>query len=239
MIYFLRREDVAIFLWPLPVGSFHGIGPKTAARLEALGIRTIGDLARADPLALSPFGRHGQRMLRLAQGDDDSLLPEESGPVSLSHEETFAHDIASPQELHPYLVAICDRVAERLRRSGHVAGGVALRLRSRSFRDFSRQAALPAPSARAEDLRHAAADLLARMPRTAFPCRLLGVTAQKLEERQAAPPELFPDDDAARRDQLWQAVSEVRRRFGSDAVRPLGAEGSARQRGPSGRKGQS
>ena len=222
-VLLLRREDVGDLLGPLPVDAFHGIGPKTAAKLRGMGIRTIADIAQADPVLLRPFGVHGERMRRLAQGDDDGALPTDGEPVSLSHEETFAHDVLTPQDLHPLLVRVCDRVAERLRREGFVAQGVGLRLRSAAFRDYSRQATLPAPSARGEDLRHAAELLLARMPRAAFPCRLLGVAAHGLERAQDAPPELFPDEATERRDRLWQAVTAVRRRYGSDAVRPLGA----------------
>ena len=233
-VLLLLRQDVREVLWPLSVDAFHGVGPKTAAKLRDLGIRTIADIAQADPKVLAGFGVQGGRMRRLALGDDHGSLPESGEPVSLSHEETFARDIPGPAELQPFLVAICDRVAERLRREGYVAGGLGLRLRNAAFRDFSRQGRLPAPSARAEDLRKEAEALLARMPGGAFPCRLVGVAAHALESVQAAPPELFPDDDAQRRDQLWQAVTAVRRRFGPDAVRPLGAEVSLPRRKPPG-----
>ncbi len=222
-ILLLGPRDVEEIVWPLPVDAFHGIGPKTAARLRGIGIRTIGQIAQADPRLLEGFGVYGERMRRLARGEDRGALAEESPQVSISHEETFARDIANPVDLHPALVAICDRVAERLRREGFVARGLGLRLRNAAFRDFSRQGPLPAPSARAEDLRREAEALLARMPAGAFPCRLLGVAAHALEAADAAPPELFPDDDAERRDKLWTAVTAVRRRYGPDALRPLGA----------------
>ncbi len=231
-VLLLLARDIPEFVWPLGVEAFHGIGPKTAAKLRQLGIRTIGDIAHADPAAFSGFGAYGRRMRDLALGTDREGLPEDGPPVSISSEETFARDILAPEALHPHLVAICDRVAERLRGEGYVAGGLGLRLRNSDFRDYSRQGRLPAPSARAEDLRSEAQALLRRMPATAFPCRLLGIAAHRLVRVDARPPELFPDDAAQRRDQLWQAVTEVRRRFGADAVRPLGGQ-SARPRKPS------
>lgn len=232
-ILLLRPQDLADVLWPLPVDAFHGIGPKTAAKLRSLGIGTIGQIAHADSKLLAGFGVHGERMRRLARGEDRGSLPEETRQVSISHEETFAQDISGPVALHPVLVALCDRVAERLRREGYVAGALGLRLRNAAFRDFSRQGPLPAPSARAEDLRRAAELLLDRMPAAAFPCRLLGVTAQALADAQALAPELFPDDSAERRQKLWDAVTSVRRRFGADAVRPLGAQPARPAKGPS------
>ncbi len=231
-ILLLRPEDVPDIVWPLAVEAFHGIGPKTAAKLRGLGIGTIGDIARAEPKVLEAFGVHGRRMRQLAMGEDRGGLPEETGPVSISHEETFAQDIQDRRQLHPILVAICDRVGERLRREGYVAKGLGLRLRNREFRDFSRQGPLRAPSARAEDLRQEAEALLARMPAAAFPCRLLGVTAHSLERAAAAAPELFPDGDAERRDRLWHAVTAVRQRFGPDAVKPLGAQPARPPRRP-------
>jgi len=217
-------------LAPLAVEAFHGIGPKTAEKLRALGIATIGDLARADPALLRPFGVHGPRMQRLARGEDRGRLPESAAAVSLSHEETFAHDVRGTAELRPILVHVCDRVADRLRREGLLAGGASLRLRNAAFRDFTRQEPLPAPSARPEDLLAAVDSLLRRMPGTAFPCRLAGVAATHLQPRGGAP-ELFPDPAAERRDRLWQTVTDLRRRYGPDALRPLGSG-----RGPSPRR---
>ena len=69
----LREADIPARIWPLPARKINGIGPKASARLEALGIRTIGELAKADPaLLIEHFGKsYGAWMHEAAHGRDE------------------------------------------------------------------------------------------------------------------------------------------------------------------------
>jgi DNA polymerase-4 len=82
-------------IWPLPAKRINGIGPKAAARLEGLGIATIGQLAAADPAWLQDhFGsRYGQWLHDAAHGHDERPVVTESEPKSLSRETTFERDL--------------------------------------------------------------------------------------------------------------------------------------------------
>ena len=87
----LRMEDVPTRIWPLPARKINGIGPKAGAKLEALGIRTIGELAQADPaLLIAQFGKgYGPWMHEAAHGRDDHAIVTHSEPKSISRETTF------------------------------------------------------------------------------------------------------------------------------------------------------
>jgi DNA polymerase IV (DinB-like DNA polymerase) len=89
----VRPHDLQEFLDPLPVRKIPGIGKKSEAGLSALGIRTIGDLARYDVQELiGRFGRGARVLHQLAQGIDDSEVEEYGGVKSVSREMTFETD---------------------------------------------------------------------------------------------------------------------------------------------------
>src|SRR5450631_3681709 len=91
----LAATDIAQRVWPLAARKINGIGPKTAERLDALGVHSIGELARADPMWLiQHFGAsRGAWMHDAANGRDDRPIVTESEPVSISRETTFDRDL--------------------------------------------------------------------------------------------------------------------------------------------------
>lgn len=223
----LGPGDLHRLIWPLPIRAFHGVGPRTAERLEALSIRTIGALAGADDTRLRTLGRQGRALRLLAQGVDPSPVAEESAVKSISHELTFAHDLERPDDIRPVLLGLCDQVAHRLRREGYEAVSVTLRVRNREFVDFSRQLTLAAPAQRTDLLHRATQTLLGRFPAAAFPARLVGVAAGRLAPAASTSQTLFPDADDLRRERLADAVVMLKEKFGEDAVLPLGTVRSA------------
>ena len=88
-------------IWPLPARKINGIGPKSAARLEALGIRTIGELARADrgvPGRARSAERTAQWMHDAAHGRDERPVVTYSEPKSISRETTFERDLSATRD---------------------------------------------------------------------------------------------------------------------------------------------
>lgn len=218
----LGPKDLEQRIWPLPVRTFHGVGPKTAERLEGLSIHTIGDLAQADDARLRALGGQGKAMRLLARGIDPSPVTDNAPVKSISHELTFANDIARPDDLRPVLLGLCDQVAYRLSRGGHAAQTVTLRVRNRDFLDFSRQLTLPEPRHRTDALHGAVLRLLGRMPKEAFPARLVGVAAGAISDLRQSTRSLFPDEAEMRRERLADTVHMLKEKFGEDAVLPLG-----------------
>ena len=91
----VTEADLATRLWPLPAKRINGIGPKANEKLEALGIRTIGDLAAADPAMLvERFGAsYGTWLHDAAHGRDDRPVVTHREPKSFSRETTFERDL--------------------------------------------------------------------------------------------------------------------------------------------------
>jgi DNA polymerase-4 len=175
----LREADVPARVWPLPARKVNGIGPKAAARLETLGIQTIGDLAQADPaLLIEHFGRStGAWMHQAAHGRDERAVVTWSEPKSLSRETTFEddlHPVRDREQLSRIFTGLCVKVAEDLRRKGYVGRTIGLKLRYDNFKTITRDRTLDEPTADAGAIRRAAGECLKRVPLDRR-IRLLGV----------------------------------------------------------------
>lgn len=186
----LTEEDLATRLWPLGVGKINGIGPKATQRLQALGIPSIGDLARADLYRLRQhFGEtYAWWLHQAAHGRDDSPVVTERQPKSFSRESTFERDLhprADRDALTGILVGLCDRVAADLRTKGYSGRTVGIKIRYSDFRTVTRDLTLEAWTDDPQRILAASRDCLRRLPLDR-PLRLLGVRVSKLaaEARQ-------------------------------------------------------
>src|SRR5687768_10761521 len=130
----IRPEDVDRVLPPLPIGKIWGIGPKSAARLESIGVRTIGDLRRLDPDVLSRrLGTDAEHYRRLAMGLDDRGVSSDGDAKSIGHEQTFGQDLTDPDDVRAVMLEQSENVSARLRRHRLFAGGVTVKIRFGNF----------------------------------------------------------------------------------------------------------
>jgi DNA polymerase-4 len=180
----IDEGDLERRIWPLPARSINGIGPKTAARLDALGIRTIGELARAEPAFLvSTFGRsHGEWMHEAAHGRDERPVVTESEPRSISRETTFERDLSPKRdrdELSTIFVELCNGVGADLARKGYAGRTIGVKLRYDNFATVTRDRTLPQPTDDPVLIRRVAAECVRRAPLSRA-LRLIGVRVSGL-----------------------------------------------------------
>ncbi len=175
----IRPDDIARRIWPLPARRINGIGPKSSAKLEALGIHTIGELAAADPAWLiGHFGRsHGAWMHDAANGRDDREVVTHIEPRSISRETTFERDLSATRDrdlLSRIFTGLCAGVADDLARKGYVGRTIGLKLRYDNFKTVTRDRTIDEPTDDAQTIRRAAGECLKRVPLDRR-IRLLGV----------------------------------------------------------------
>ncbi len=180
----LTEADVPARIWPLPVRRINGIGPKAGARLLALGIRTIGELAaRERAWLVGQFGRaYGRWLHDAAQGRDDRPVETRGEPVSMSRETTFERDLHAVRdraELSRIFTRLAEQVARDLQRKGYAGRTIGIKLRFDDFRTVTRDLTLAQPVSDAAAIRHAAGQCLRRVDLTRR-LRLLGVRAGSL-----------------------------------------------------------
>jgi DNA polymerase-4 len=182
----LTEADIPTRVWPLAVRKIIGVGPKAAARLEALGIRTIGELARASlALLVERFGaKHGAWMHEAAKGRDERPVVTYSEPKSISRETTFEddlHPVRDREALAKVFTELCARLAGDLERKGYAGRTIGLKLRYDNFKTLTRDCTLEAPTRDAAAIRRAAGECLKRVPLERR-IRLLGVRVGSLSK---------------------------------------------------------
>jgi len=175
----LRPQDVATRIWPLPPKRINGIGPKASAKLDALGVRTIGDLAHADLAWLvEHFGRnYGAWLHEAANGHDTREVVTESEPKSISRETTFERDLSvrrDRDELSRIFTDLCVRLEGDLRRKGYAGRTIGIKLRFDNFTTVTRDQTIDVPTQDAQAIRRAAGECLKRIALDRR-IRLLGV----------------------------------------------------------------
>jgi len=204
----LGLEEIPTRIWPLPCSAINGIGPKATAKLETFQIRSIGDLAQADPdFLIAHFGKsYGAWLHEAAHGRDDRPLTISREPKSISRESTFERDLhpkRDREELTRILLNMGDRLAQDLAHKGYLARSVGIKLRFEDFSTLTRDHSLPLPIADSASLVEAARASLKRVPLDKK-LRLLGIRAGSLvkedeyrlqaeSDRVAEPLGLFAD----------------------------------------------
>jgi len=214
----VEPERVHAVLDPLSVRRLPGLGRKTGARVEAAGIRTLGELRSAPDAVLWPlFGRYTAWMRERASGVDERPVLPELEEKSLSAEDTFEHDLGDPRTLQRQLARLADLAASRLRARGLMAGCIGVKIRRSDFVTFTRQRAVTPPTCEARAVAGVAAELLARWlgANRGAKLRLLGVVLTELTP--ASQLGLF--EESRRAGRLDAALDEARARFGSRALR--------------------
>ena len=231
----VRAEGVRDFLDPLPIRKIWGVGPVAGEKLERLGYRTIGDLARAAPEELEQhLGDWGTGIGRLARGVDLREVEPHRDAISISEENTFERDVEERAVLEATILTHAEAVARRLRRQGLLARTVVLKWRlgrriregPRGYPLRTRQITLAQPTDDGEVVARAARSLLTDA--LVEPVRLLGVGVSGFHDEagRSAQLSLFDGDEDGRsaqsrprRRRLNRALDLLADRFGDDVVK--------------------
>jgi DNA polymerase-4 len=208
-------DGVRGFLDPMPVNRIWGIGKQTLPKIQKLGILTIGQLRKADPVILSQaLGKRTEHFLALARGEDDREVVATRADKSLSREVTFDRDVSNPRALFAELQRQAESVAGRLRAHGLLARTIQIKVRDQRFRTVTRSQSLRAPTASTEVVFKQARTLLQIWLEQHLntPVRLLGMGVSGLEEPDARGIVY----DTATQKALDSTLDEIRRRYGDD-----------------------
>ncbi len=178
-ISIVYEEDVQTRIWPLAARKVNGIGPKADAKLESLGIRTVGEIAAKDrDWLIANFGKaSGAWMHEVSWGRDDRPVVTESEPMSMSRETTFERDLHAVRDraqLGVIFTQLCEKLADDLQRKGYVGKTIGIKLRYDDFKIATRDQTMVAFTADGKTIRQIAGQCLKRVS-LERPLRLLGV----------------------------------------------------------------
>ena len=214
------------FLHPKVVQSLWGVGPATLARLQRLGIATVGQLAQTPEAALvAALGKaSGRHLHALANCIDPRPVVPDQGVKSISQEETFARDIFEAVAVEVEMLRMADAVATRLRSAALFARTVGLKVRFGDFTTITRSSTLSEATDSVHEIASVARGLLQQVD-LAGGVRLLGVGVSQLtnvSHRQLSLDDLVDSDATGNEDRrrAESAIDEVRARFGASSVGP-------------------
>jgi DNA polymerase-4 len=178
----LTSEQARVRFAQAPCGLIPGIGPKTAERLRAYGLPTLGRLAAApaDEMAARFGPRLGAELRRRARFEDESPVTEERKVVSESRETTFDFDVTGLAALEPILARLVGELCATLERQGRRGRTIGIKVRLDDFSTHTRARTLGEPIQTADRVGPVALELLRRFD-PGRPVRLLGVRVAGLE----------------------------------------------------------
>jgi DNA polymerase-4 len=175
------------FVAALPVGKFHGVGPVTAARMQALGIHTGLDLRRQSRAFLAEhFGRAGDYLYGVARGEDERPVQADRERKSVGAENTFPHDLQFWDEAAAALQPLLAKVWAACERGGQSGRTVTVKVKYADFRIVTRSRSGAGPVAAAGELERIALDLLQPLFPPVRGVRLLGVAISNFAAEEAA-----------------------------------------------------
>ncbi|MEM7078724.1 MAG: DNA polymerase IV [Pseudomonadota bacterium] len=204
------------WLAPQPIERLWGVGKKTAPKLRALGLETIGDVAALGEAELRRhLGAAGGHFCALAHAQDPRRVSRGKAAKSIGSDRTLSRDVCARHEIEGYLRSAADRLARRLRSKGYVARGVRVRLKTTQFQMLTRQCKLSSAQDTASTIYAHAVKLLDTFDHPG-PFRLVGMAVFDLDWSEAsAQLDLFAPSTDRR---LESTMDNLAERFGKDAV---------------------
>lgn len=222
----IDKSNMERIVYPLPVSSLLYVGARTASTLTAMGIRTIGDLARFSPdILVRKLGKAGEMLHKYASGLDDSPVEGHSNDdaKSISNGLTFRHDLVGYDECRLGISYLSDEIGTKLRSRGLKCCTVQITVKDEYLRSIQRQRQQSPPSDISEDIAKTAFSILKDEWSPGKPIRMLTVTAANLIKDDSYAPQISMFDsevDASRdkRRKKENAVDKIRQKYGSGSI---------------------
>lgn len=213
-LYQAAKEDVPKIIWPLPVNKLHGIGPQTKEKLNRIGVKTIGQLAKLpEEELIKMFGvAFGVMLHQRANGNDTRGIEVEREIKSIGEETTFPKDVFDKDAVLNTLIDLAGQVGYRLRHKGLKARTVTVKIRSGDFSTITRSQSLPAAVEGDGAIYQVARELFVTncgQP----PWRLVGVQVSNLDSYEQL--SLFQEKD----EQVSRVVDKLKDKYGMGVIK--------------------
>ena len=219
-VHTLFPDEIKRKMWPLPVSDLFFVGRATTKKLFSLGIKTIGELAKADDWIIkSHLKLPGQIIQGYARGEDLQ-------PYMFTHEANKGYgnsltapvDIVTMEYAKHLLLSLCETVGARLRADKAKISMVSVHYTTFEFFHAGKQMQLLSPTDVTEEIYRAACQLFDQLWDKSTPIRQLGVGTSKVQTEAAHQYNLFDLKKHDRLEKLNQTIDDIRSRFGEDSV---------------------
>ncbi|MCI8285208.1 MAG: DNA polymerase IV [Firmicutes bacterium] len=220
MVHSLFPEEIKRKMWPLPIEELFMVGRSAARKLRKININTIGDLAVSDlELIKRLLKSQGALIWRYANGIDDEpvCIEEHTSQKCIGNSTTVNHDVKYKEEAYKILLALTEKVALRLRKTGYFASIISINITNSSFSRYGHQMKLT----RATD---STSEIYQKVKRLFDECwkgdpiRLLGVSVTEFTEECEYNMNMFEQCNIEEYRAVDEAVDKIREKFGESAL---------------------
>ena len=220
MVHTLFENEIESKMWRLPISELFMLGKKTVPKLNIMGIKTIGDLARYDKNEIiKRFGKHGSLIWEYANGIDNSEIKYiKELPKSIGHSITLPEDVTKIDKLEPILLTLTEHIAFKLREYNLLANTVNVQLRTNQFKNFSHQKKLLCSTSSTKEIYKVAKEILIEMYKGESPIRLIGMKVDNLVDKKEEQISLFSNNNLKDNEKLDQAVDRIKNKFGFNSI---------------------
>lgn len=218
----LRKRDVPELLWPREVITMHGIGKKTAEKLNSISIFTIEQLAKADShLLKTTFGINGERMKQKANGNDQRPVDPESiyDTKSVGNSTTLPYDVTEPKEIEDVLYTLSEKVSQRLKAKGLVGTTISTQIRYNDWKNQTNSRTINNGTDETGKIFDIARDLVMEHWKEK-PVRLLGVTVGNVIDKTDRTEQLsiFSFEEHLKDEPIVNVMNQLERKFGEGVI---------------------
>lgn len=219
-VHTLFPDEIEKKMWPLPVGELFFVGHSSEKKLQTLGIRTIGDLAKTEVSILRAIlKKHGEVIWNFANGRDFSWVEAEPADnKGYGNSTTIAFDVTDASTAKMVLLSLAETVGRRLRKDQVRVEQISVSIRFQDLSFLSHQCVLDHSTNITEEIHSIACRLFDEMW-NGMPIRHLGVHTGKVSKQVSARQmSLFDTVDYEKLEKLDRAVDYIRERFGVDSI---------------------
>ncbi len=221
----ISKENFKQIVYPLPASDLLYVGNSVLAKLNSIGIKTIGDIAASDKqMLIDLLGKHGSMLYEYASGADNApVLDYYHRPEikSVGNGTTFSHDLTESDEIKSGIMYLCETISARLIKQGFKAGNLQVSAKYNNFKTVNRQSPLTQPTLSAVELYNSAMDIVNTSDILQKPICALTVTAGALcsldSEIQLS---IFDEDNESHKkhETLAKTVTQINKKFGKGKV---------------------
>ena len=222
-IHTLWKEEIEVKMWNLPASELFMVGRKSLPKLQKMGIKTIGDLAKKEEKELiKAFGKYGKMIWEYSNGIDISGVNYEvEKPKGIGNSTTLPYDYKNIEKIEEVLIALVEQVTYRLRNNELLANVVNIQIKTNEFKMITHQRKLDFPTDSTKIIQEKAKKLLKEIHKN-IPIRLIGVRVDQLVEREQRQISLFENIENEKQKKIDSVVDKIKEKYGYETITRAG-----------------
>ena len=222
-VHTLYKEEIETKMWQLPIAELFMVGRRSLPKLQKMGIKTIGDLAKSEEkLLIKNFGKYGKMIWEYSNGiDNEEVNYIKEKPKNIGNSITLPYDYNDIEKIEEVLLALVEQVSYRLRNQEMFANVVNVQIKTNEFKVFSHQRKLDFATDSTKIIGKEAKKLLTEIYNNT-PVRLIGVSVSGLVEKEERQISLFENVENEKQKKIDSVLDNIKEKYGYEAITRAG-----------------